>query len=110
MALKQFNPTTPAQRGLVIVDRSELWKGKPVKSLTEGLTKKGGRNNNGRITARRRGGGHKRLYRAVDFTRAKIDGPAKAERIQYDPNRTDFNATHRHEGGDQAKILAPPLL
>src|SRR3546814_92818 len=110
MALKQFNPPTPAQRGLVIVDRSELWKGKPGKSLTEGLTKKGGRNNNGRITARRRGGGHKRLYRVVDFKRAKLDVPAKVERIEYDPNRTAFIALIRYEDGEQAYILAPQRL
>ena len=82
MALKQFKPNTPGQRGLVLVDRSELWKGDPEKSLTEGLTKKGGRNNTGRITARRRGGGHKRLYRHVDFKRRKFDVPATVERIE----------------------------
>ena len=76
MALKKFNPTTPGQRGLVLIDRSELWKGRPVKSLTEGLTGKGGRNNTGRITMRRRGGGVKRLYRIVDFRRNKLDVPA----------------------------------
>ena len=69
MALKTYKPTTPGQRGLVLIDRSELWKGRPVKSLTEGLTSKGGRNNTGRITMRRRGGGVKRLYRVVDFKR-----------------------------------------
>ena len=67
MALKTFKPTTPGRRGLVLVDRSGLWKGKPVKTLTEGLTGSGGRNNKGRVTARRRGGGHKRSYRMVDF-------------------------------------------
>jgi large subunit ribosomal protein L2 len=75
MALKSYNPTTPGQRGLVLIDRSELWKGRPVKSLTEGLTKKAGRNNTGRITMRRRGGGAKRLYRIVDFKRTKFDMP-----------------------------------
>jgi large subunit ribosomal protein L2 len=69
MALKQFKPDTPGQRGLVLVDRSQLYKGKPVKGLTEGLRKKGGRNNQGQITARRRGGGHKRRYRMIDFKR-----------------------------------------
>jgi len=92
MALKQYKSITPGQRGLVLVDRSELWKGGPEKSLTEGLTKKGGRNNTGRITARRRGGGHKRLYRQVDFKRQKYDVPATVERIEYDPNRTAFIA------------------
>ena len=76
MALKQYKPNTPGQRGLVLVDRSILWKGDPLKQLTEGLSKKGGRNNTGRITARRRGGGHKRLYRKIDFRRNKIDVPA----------------------------------
>ena len=80
MALKQFNPTTPGRRGLVLVDRSGIWRGKPEKSLTEGLRKKGGRNNTGRITARRRGGGHKRRYRIVDFKRAKSDVAATVER------------------------------
>src|SRR5215831_12048747 len=87
MALKTFNPTTPSRRQLVIVDRGELWKGKPVKSLTEGLRGKGGRNNTGRITMRRRGGGAKRRYRIVDFKRAKLDMSAAVERLEYDPNR-----------------------
>src|SRR3546814_3928835 len=90
MALKSYNPTTPSQRQLVIVDRSELWKGKPVKALTEGLTKKAGRNNTGRITARRRGGGHKQRYRLVDFKRRKFDMVGTVERLEYDPNRTAF--------------------
>ena len=90
MALKKYKPNTPAQRGLVLVDRSELWKGKPVKSLTEGLSKSGGRNNKGRVTSRRRGGGHKRLYRVIDFKRTKVDVPATVQRIEYDPNRSAF--------------------
>jgi large subunit ribosomal protein L2 len=110
MALKTFKPTTPGQRGLVLIDRSELWKGRPVKSLTEGLTKKGGRNNAGRITARRRGGGAKRLYRIVDFKRRKFDVPATVERIEYDPNRTAFIALIRYEDGEQSYILAPQRL
>ena len=73
MALKKFNRNTPGQRQLVIVDRSDLWKGKPEKTLTEGLTKKGGRNNFGHITTRHRGGGHKRRYRIIDFKRRKWD-------------------------------------
>ena len=84
--MKTFNPTTPSQRNLVIVDRSELWKGKPVKKLTEGLTKTGGRNNTGRTTAWQRGGGHKRRYRMVDFKRRKWDMGATVERLEYDPN------------------------
>jgi large subunit ribosomal protein L2 len=110
MALKQFKPNTPGQRGLVLVDRSELWKGDPEKSLTEGLTKKGGRNNTGRITARRRGGGHKRLYRHVDFKRRKFDVPATVERIEYDPNRTAFIALLSYEDGEKSYILAPQRL
>jgi len=86
MALKKFNPRTPGQRQLVIVDRSGLWKGKPVKTLTEGLTKSGGRNNTGRMTSRHIGGGHKRSYRMVDFKRLKRDMTATVERIEYDPN------------------------
>ncbi len=110
MALKTFNPTTPSQRQLVIVDRSNLWKGAPVKKLTEGLTKSGGRNNHGRITARRRGGGHKRLYRQIDFKRTKFDVPAKVERLEYDPNRSAFIALIKYEDGELAYILAPQRL
>ncbi len=110
MALKTFKPTTPGRRNLVLVERKQLWKGKPVKILTEGLTKKGGRNNKGRITARRRGGGHKRTYRIVDFRRRKYDVPAKVERLEYDPNRTAFIALIRYEDGEQSYILAPQRI
>lgn len=110
MALKQFNPITNGQRQLVLIDRSQLHKGGPVKTLTEGLTKKGGRNNTGRITARRIGGGHKRAYRVVDFKRRKYDVPAKVERLEYDPNRTAFIALIRYEDGEQAYIIAPQRL
>ena len=110
MALKNFNPTTPGRRNLVLVDRGDLWKGKPVKKLTEGLTKNGGRNNTGRITARRRGGGHKRLYRVVDFKRRNFDVPAKVVRLEYDPNRSAFIALIEYEGGEQSYILAPQRL
>ncbi len=110
MALKKFNPTTPSQRELVLVDRSSLHKGEPVKSLTEGLSKKGGRNNHGRITARRRGGGHKRLYRMVDFKRRKFDVAAKVVRLEYDPNRTAFIALIEYEDGELSYILAPQRL
>ncbi len=110
MALKNFNPTTPGRRNLVLVDRGDLWKGKPVKKLTEGLTKNGGRNNTGRITARRRGGGHKRLYRVVDFKRRNFDVPAKVLRLEYDPNRSAFIALIEYEGGEQSYILAPQRL
>ncbi|MBK1625450.1 50S ribosomal protein L2 [Afifella marina] len=107
MALKTFNPRTPGQRQLVIVDRSGLWSGKPEKSLTEGLTKSGGRNNLGRVTARRRGGGHKRSYRIIDFKRRKFDVPATVERLEYDPNRSAFIALVRYEDGELSYILAP---
>src|ERR671917_2668763 len=107
MALKSYKPTTPGQRQLVLVDRSRLYQGKPVKQLTEGKNASGGRNNNGRITVRFRGGGHKQTYRVVDFKRRKFDVPARVERIEYDPNRTAFIALVKYEDGEQAYILAP---
>jgi large subunit ribosomal protein L2 len=110
MALKKFNPVTPGRRGLVLVNRSGLWKGDPVKGLTEGLSKKGGRNNHGRITARRRGGGHKRLYRTIDFRRDKVDVPGKVVRLEYDPNRTAFIALIEYEDEEVRYILAPQRL
>ena len=110
MALKKSNPITPGTRQLVQVDRSALYKGKPVKTLTEGLTKKGGRNNTGRITARRIGGGHKRRYRLIDFRRRKFDVPGIVERIEYDPNRTAFIALVRYQDDELAYILAPQRL
>jgi large subunit ribosomal protein L2 len=110
MALKKYNPTTPSQRGLVVVDRSELYKGRPEKTLTEGLKSKGGRNNLGRVTMRRRGGGAKNLYRVVDFKRRKFDIEAKVERLEYDPNRTAFIALIKYLDGDLAYILAPQRL
>ncbi len=110
MALRTFNPTTPSRRGLVVVDRSELWKGKPVKALTEGMDAKGGRNNNGRITMRRRGGGHKKRYRLVDFKRLKMDVPGRVERLEYDPNRSAFIALVRYDDGELSYILAPQRL
>ena len=109
MALKTFKPNTPGQRQLVIVDRSGLWKGKPVKTLTEGLSKSGGRNNHGRQTTYNRGGGHKRTYRTVDFKRTR-EGTATVERIEYDPNRTAFIALIKYENGDLSYILAPQRL
>ena len=110
MALKQYKPDTPGQRGLVLVDRSQLWKGDPVKSLTEGLRKKGGRNNQGHITARRRGGGHKRRYRMIDFKRQKLDVTAEVKRIEYDPNRTAFIALIEYADGELSYIIAPQRL
>ena len=110
MALKTFNPTSPGRRQLVLVDRSALHKGDPVKSLTEGLHKKGGRNNQGRITVRHQGGGAKRLYRKVDFKRSRWDIPAVVERLEYDPNRTAFIALIKYQDGELAYIIAPQRL
>jgi len=111
MALKTFKPVTPGRRGLVMVDRSELWKGKPVKALTEGKHSTGGRNVHGHVTTWQKGGGHKRRYRLVDFVRrAKWGMPATVERLEYDPNRTAFIALIRYEDGEQSYILAPQRL
>ena len=110
MALNTYNPTSPSRRALVQVDRSELYKGKPEKALTVGLSKKGGRNNAGRITMRRQGGGHKRSYRIVDFKRRKFDVPATVVNLQYDPNRTAFIALLKYKDGEKAYILAPQRL
>ncbi len=110
MALKKFKPVTPSLRELVLVDRSELYKGKPEKSLTEGKSSKGGRNNLGRVTVRFRGGGHKRAYRLVDFKRRKLDVPATVERIEYDPNRSAFIALIKYQDGELSYILAPQRL
>ncbi|MBB43345.1 MAG: 50S ribosomal protein L2 [Rhodospirillaceae bacterium] len=110
MALKQYKPNTPAQRGLVLIDRKALWSGKPLKSLTEGLNGNGGRNNSGKITVRRRGGGHKRRYRTVDFKRQKKDVIAKVDRLEYDPNRSAFIALILYDDGVQSYILAPQRL
>jgi large subunit ribosomal protein L2 len=110
MALKHFNPVTASLRGTVLVDRSDLWKGKPVKGLTEGKSASGGRNNHGRITSRFRGGGHKQTYRIVDFKRRKFDVPATVERLEYDPNRTAFIALIKYRDGELSYILAPQRL
>jgi large subunit ribosomal protein L2 len=110
MALKHFNPTSAGQRGLVLVDRSELHKGKPEKSLVEGLTKSGGRGGGGRIAVRFRGGGAKRLYRVVDFKRRKWNVPATVERLEYDPNRSAFIALVKYADGELAYIIAPQRL
>jgi len=110
MALKTFNPTSPGRRHLIQVDKSTLWKGKPVKVLVEGLNKTGGRNSDGRITSRHIGGGAKRAYRRIDFRRRKYDAPATVERLEYDPNRTAFIALIKYEDGTQAYILAPQRL
>ena len=110
MALKSYKPTSPARRGLVLVDRSGLFKGKPVKALTEGKRKTGGRNNNGRITTRHQGGGHKRLYRIIDFKRNKDEIVAKVATIEYDPNRSANIALLHYKDGEKRYILAPKGL
>ena len=110
MALKSFKPITPSMRQLVIVDRTGLWKGKPVKALTSGKAESGGRNNHGRITAHHRGGGHKRRLRLVDFKRRKFDMPATVERLEYDPNRSAFIALVKYADGELSYILAPQRL
>ena len=107
MALKNFNPTTPSRRSLVLVDKQDIFKGKPLKKLVKGLSKSGGRNNKGRITVWWKGGGHKRNYRLIDFKRQKDDINAEVIRIEYDPNRTCFIALLKYEDGTQSYILAP---
>jgi large subunit ribosomal protein L2 len=110
MALKNFNPVTPSLRGTVLVDRSDLWKGKPVKGLTEGKSHSGGRNNHGRTTVRFRGGGHKQSYRIIDFKRRKFDVAAVVERLEYDPNRSAWIALLKYADGELAYIIAPQRL
>ena len=110
MALKAYNPTSPARRGLILVDKSALWKGKPVKALTEGKRKTGGRNNKGHVTSRGIAGGHKQKYRTIDFKRRTWDVAATVERLEYDPNRSAFIALVTYEGGEQAYIIAPQRL
>src|SRR5215470_13546642 len=110
MALKSFKPITPSLRQLVIVDRTGLWKGKPVKALTRGKKKTGGRNNHGRITSNHMGGGHKQRLRLVDFKRRKFGVTATVERLEYDPNRTAFIALSKHAHGELAYILAQQRL
>ncbi|MBV8238959.1 MAG: 50S ribosomal protein L2, partial [Sphingomonas sp.] len=110
MALKHYNPTSPARRGLILVDRSALYKGRPVKALTEGKTKTGGRNNKGHVTSRGIAGGHKQRYRFIDFKRRKWDVDGTVERLEYDPNRTAFIALVTYADGEQAYIIAPQRL
>ena len=110
MALKQYKPNTPGQRGLVLVDKSNLFKGKPVKKLTVGLNKSGGRNNSGKITMWQRGGGHKRRYRIIDFKRTKLDITGTVERIEYDPNRSAFIALIKYDDNELSYIIAPQRL
>lgn len=110
MALKSYKPTSPARRGLVLVDKTGLWKGRPVKALTEGKKKTGGRNNKGHVTSRGIAGGHKQKYRLIDFKRRKFGVEGTVERLEYDPNRTAFIALVTYTDGEQAYILAPQRL
>jgi len=110
MALKVFKPTTNGARGHVAVVDANLYKGAPERSLTEGLTKSGGRNNHGRVTSFHRGGGHKRLYRIIDFRRNNFGIPGRVVRIEYDPNRTAHIALVTFANGDKRYILAPQGL
>jgi large subunit ribosomal protein L2 len=110
MALKHYNPTSPARRGLILVDKSALWKGGPVKALTEGKKKTGGRNNKGHVTSRGIAGGHKQRYRFIDFKRRNWGVEGTVERIEYDPNRTAFIALISYGEGDVSYIIAPQRL
>ena len=110
MSLKQYKPNTPGQRGLVLVGRESLHKGKPFKKLTKGLTKNGGRNNFGHLTSRKQGGGHKKKYRIIDFKRSLLDSPAIVERIEYDPNRSAFIALIKYDSDKHSYIICPQDL
>ena len=110
MSLKNFKPITPGQRGLISTDKSDLFKGKPLKKLTIGISSSGGRNNHGHVTSRRKGGGHKRKYRIIDFKRKKLDVYGLVERIEYDPNRTAFVALIKYDDGEMNYILCPQKL
>ncbi len=107
MSLKFFKSYTKSTRGTVLVDKKNLWKGKPLKSLTFGQTSTGGRNNLGRITSRHKGAGHKHKYREIDFYRKKDDMKAVVERIEYDPNRSAYVALIKYEDGLMNYIIAP---
>ena len=108
--LNKFKPVTPGLRGTVLVSKKHLSKEKPIKSLLKPLNSTGGRNNQGRITSRRMGGGVKRKYRVIDFKRTKLDIEATVERIEYDPNRSAFIALIKYDDGDISYILAPQKL
>lgn len=110
MGLKSYKPTTPVLRYKQVVDRTEITTDKPYKPLTEGLKSSSGRNNQGRITSRRRGGGHKRLYRIIDFKRNRVNIPCVVETIEYDPNRTARIALVKYVDGQRRYILAPEGL
>ena len=110
MSLKKFKPMTPGQRGLVLTSKESLYKGKPFKALATGLSSSGGRNNHGHVTSRRKGGGHKRKYRIIDFKRNKTDVNGKVERIEYDPNRSSFIALIKYADNEYNYIICPQKL
>src|SRR5437016_13066245 len=110
MALRKYKPTSPGRRFMTVSTFEEVTKSKPEKSLVEPVTKKGGRNNNGRITTRHQGGGHKRRYRIIDFKRRKDAVPAKVAAIEYDPNRSARIALLHYADGAKSYILAPAQL
>ena len=111
MALKTFKPYTKSTRGTILVDRTGLWKGKPFKALVEPKSSMRGRNNNGHITSRNMsGGGHKQMYRVVDFYRKKIDMPGTVERIEYDPNRSCYIMLVKFDDGQHFYYLAPQKI
>ena len=105
MTLKTYKPYTKSRRGTILIDRSDLWKGKPFKSLVSPKNPSKGRNNYGRITSRNRAGGHKKMYREVDFYRKKFDVEATVERIEYDPNRSCYIMLVKFEDGDYKYYL-----
>jgi len=107
MSLKTYKPYTKSTRTTILVDRKNIWKGSPIKSLTKGKNSSGGRNNLGRITSRSKGAGHKKRYRIIDFYRNKIDATGKVERIEYDPNRTSYIALIKYEDKSQNYIICP---
>jgi large subunit ribosomal protein L2 len=107
MPIKQYNPTSPGRRQMTVLDFSDLTKKAPEKSLTERISRTGGRNNHGHTTSRFRGGGHRKLYRQIDFRRDKVGVPAKVAAIEYDPNRTARIALLHYVDGAKAYILAP---
>ena len=110
MTLKTFKPYTKSTRGTVIIEKKDLWKGKPIKSLTFGIKSASGRNNLGRITSRRRGSGHKQKYRKIDFYRNKHDIEAVVERIEYDPNRTSHVMLVKYDDGERSYMLVPQKI
>lgn len=107
MGIKHFKPTSPGRRGMSVLTTDDLTRKKPEKRLTKGLRKRGGRNNAGRITSRHRGGGHKRIYRMIDFKRDKTDVPARVAALEYDPNRSARIALLHYADGEKRYIIAP---